>query len=172
MQFVHACDNLTHSIVAVFCYCDGMHRLVRHGADGAHALGSCGNALIVIWRAQPDGVTLRHVGGAAERLLDRFPRGIGVLGVSRQMPLSDADDRGRLAPLLQVVGDRMLGLASVLEGDGHTVSVMACINQVKRHPCPLKVFGTVDEGVAWLAPLLGRPPAIALRHAVAALRRD
>ena len=160
---------------------ESMSRLVRHGTDGGLALGSCANALIVIWRALPDRARLQCVRSAAEGLLEKFPCGIGVLGVSGELPLPDADDRQRLAPLLHEVGDRMLGLASVIEGDGHVASVMASINLVKRHPCPLRVFGTVDEGVAWLAPLLGkpvpvrhsdRPAAIALRHAVVGLRRQ
>jgi hypothetical protein len=149
-------------------------RMVR--VDAVHAMASCDNALIIHWRAAPEGHTVDGVRRAAEALLHEFPDGIGIVGVSGPMPLACADDRCRLAPLLESLGDRLLGLASVIEGGEILFRVINSVNLVVRHPCPLRVFSTVDDGVAWLAPRLDRGfpgrRAAALRHAVEGLRRE
>jgi len=144
-----------------------------HSVDEVLALGSRDNALIVIWRGAPNCRALDGVRRSAEALLEKFPGGIGILGVSGEMPLDCADDRQRLAPLLGDLGRRMLGMASVIEGSDRMRSVMSCINLVMRQHCPLRIFSTVDEGVGWLAPLLGKTVGPApLRHAVERLRRE
>jgi hypothetical protein len=143
--------------------------------DDVVALGSCGNALIVVWRDAPTPPALERIRLAVSRLLEEFPAGIGLLGVSGALPLSCADDRQRLSPLLNEVGARVLGLASVIEGSEPTRNLVASINMVVRHPCPLRVFSNIDEGAAWLAPLLGKAAgraASALRHAAEGLRRE
>src|SRR5438309_10250829 len=106
--------------------------------DEVHALASCDNALIVVWRGVPECRTVDGVGRAAERLLEQFPGGIGILGVSGELPLACADDRQRLAPLLERLGSRLLGLATVIEGSELMLRVMVTMNLVMRHLCPLK----------------------------------
>jgi hypothetical protein len=148
-------------------------RLVR--VDPLHALGTCSNALIVVWQAAPTREVLDGVRLVTDRLLRRYPAGIGVIGVSGELPLPHACDRQRLGALLQERGDRLLGLASIIEGSEPTRSLMASINLVVKNPCPLRIFSNVDEGVAWLAPLLRQgqpPPSVALRHAVERLKRE
>jgi hypothetical protein len=147
--------------------------------DDNLSVGSHENALVILWRDVPDARALDGVGRAAEALLRDFPGGIGILGVSGPLPLASADDRRRLAPLLGALGNRLLGMASIIEGSERVRDVMTSLNLVMRHPCPLKVFATVDEGVAWLAPLLRLrrtgfpgPRAAALRHTVEGLRRE
>jgi len=148
-------------------------RTVR--VDEIHAIGSCDNALVIVWRHLPDGDAIERVGRAAEALLREHPTGIGILGVSGSLPLACADDRRRLAPLFDALGRRLLGLASIIEGSERIREVMVSLNAVLRHPCPFQVFSAVDDGAAWLAPLLrqGFPGAssAALRHAVEELRR-
>jgi hypothetical protein len=148
-------------------------RTVR--VDEIHAIGSCDNALVIVWRDLPDAHAVERVGRAAEALLREHPAGIGILGVSGSLPLACADDRRRLGPLLEPLGRRLLGLASIIEGSERIREVMVSLNAVLRHPCPFEVFSAVDDGAVWLAPLLrqGFPGAraAALRHTVEALRR-
>jgi hypothetical protein len=124
------------------------------------------NALIVVWRESD---SLDAIAQKAEKLAANNPRGIGVLGISRgAVPLEGAAERQRLARKLDERGVRLLGLASVIEGDGIR-EVMHRINLVTENPCPLAVFGTVDEAVAWLALRLGNVSPGDLRKAVANL---
>jgi hypothetical protein len=147
--------------------------------DEAHAVGSSGNTLIVVWRDPPASRAIDGVSRAAKRLLGRFPGGIGCIEVALDAPLAGAAC-GPRSRLLCECGGRLVGLASVIEGNdfvaGTTRRVVSAIDQVAKHPCPLRVFGTVDEAVAWMAPLVGegrgaRPTSAVLRHAIEALRR-
>jgi hypothetical protein len=124
------------------------------------------NALIVLWR---EAYSLEAVAEIARRLVPIGPQGIGVLGVSLgDVPLEGVAERQRLAQRLADLGVRVVGMASVIEGDGIR-EVMHRINLVTQHPCPLGLFGTVDEAASWLAPRLGSVSSRDLRRAVAAL---
>jgi hypothetical protein len=154
-----------------------MERLAHHRLDATHAVGSWANALLIVWRHGPTEAALSGVRDSAEELLVRYPRGIGVLGLSGDVPLVSAAERQRLGRLLDDRGERLLGLASIIEGSHPTCSLLHTINQVSRQPCPMRAFATLDAGVSWLAPLLGpvdgaRPTIIGLRHAAEELRRS
>jgi hypothetical protein len=154
-----------------------MGQLARHHLGEGHAVGSWGNALMIVWRQGPAEPAVAGVRRAAEDLLARYPAGIGVLGLSGDVGLASAAERQQLGRVLADGGQRLLGLASVIEGSHPTCHLLHSINQVSRQPCPMRAFATVDEGVTWLAPLLGvvdgkRPSMLELRRAVEQLRRS
>jgi hypothetical protein len=156
-----------------------MRELAHHGLDQTHVVGSLWNLLIVVWEGAATDGAVESVDRAAQRLLDTFPSGIGILGVAEGLDLR-ANERHQCKPLVERHGARLIGQASVIEGNGFAAvtarSVLSTINLVLRHPCPRRIFSTVDEGVSWLWPMLGRfdgkPTMATVRHAVEGLRSE
>jgi hypothetical protein len=138
------------------------------------------NALVVVWRRAPSASSIDVAHHHARLLVEQCSGRVGVLCLTQaSIPLAGGAERERTCALMESLGDRLVGVATVVEGTGvlagTTRSVMAAINLVARQPCPLGVFSTVDEAVSWQAPLLnshgGEPVrAAAFRRVVELVR--
>jgi hypothetical protein len=152
-----------------------MGRLQLETENSIHSVGTLDNTLLVVWRDTPTLEAFKRVNAAAARLAERCPDGIGTFGVApANMPLLGSAERKEASALLERFGGQLRAVASVIEGTGFaasaTRSVMTAISVLARSPCPLKIFGSFDEGVDWYTARVDIPPP-ALRQAIERMRQ-
>ncbi len=94
-------------------------------------------------------------------LLDgEYPNGIATLTiVAENAPLPAQGVREALALAMRAAGKRIQRSAVYFEGDGFRAAVVRGVatglSRVATLPYPHKVFKTIEEAAAWLAPELG-----------------
>lgn len=147
-----------------------------HVLDGARCAGSWDQSVIVVWRAPPTMQAFSDLRAIVVEQLQEFPRGLGIFGIVEPgMPLLGAAERKVAAELLAQFGPRFRAIATVIQGQGFwagaTQSVMTAISLIARQPCPTRIFDSVDEALAWYAPLVSLDGA-ALRQAIDVVRMN
>jgi hypothetical protein len=150
-----------------------------HVLDGARCAGSCDQSVIIVWRTPPTVQALSDLRAIVIEQLQEYPRGIGILGIAEPgMPMLGAAERKVSGDLLALFGPRFRAIATVIEGHGFwagaTQSVMTAISLIARQPCPLRIFRSIGEALAWYTPLVsadgGPGSSEALRQAIEVIR--
>lgn len=128
--------------------------------DRDHAIGASEGLLLCVWRVRTTAEAISELAGIVSRLIARSRDRIVMLTVveaGADMP--DAPVRNALAELFHRVAPSVIASALVFEGTGFKAATVRALtttlNMVTRQPFPHKVFATVGEAAAWLAPQTG-----------------
>ena len=130
--------------------------------DAEHCAASWGNLYINIWTGRTTLSAAQQIGTTVAELLARHPEGVAIWGVSRPdaQTLPDPEVRELLARMLHEHGQKLLGVASSIEGSGFVAAAkrtaMASISLFARQPAPLKITANPGEAAQWLVPRLCR----------------
>lgn len=149
--------------------------------EGACSIATFRNALIVIWRASPTVEGIAAIEEEGERLLERYPAGVGGLSVApARLPPPGGAARQRAAVALPRLSGQAISIAVVIEGEGVWAGAARGIASgmvlMGRLRCPVRVASSVRAAAAWQAPLLAERlgeafPPDALCAAVEGARR-
>lgn len=125
--------------------------------DRDHAIGTSVGLLLCVWRLQTTAEAISELAGIVSRLIAKSPdRIIMITVVEAGADMPDSTVRNALAALFQRVAPSVIASALVFEGTGFKAATVRALtttlNMVTRQPFPHKVFATVSEASAWLAP--------------------
>ena len=148
--------------------------VIEHAMDREHATFSCGAVFFQVWA----GACTPHAAEGIDRtltaLLQRFPGGIALLGLSRPgvsvVPPSDV--RERLAEMFKRHASGVRCIATVIAGEGFIAAtkraVIATIAMVARQAIPLQIFEEPATSCRWvfekMAGLPGAPNSAGALH--------
>lgn len=144
--------------------------------DRDHAIGTSEGLLLCVWRFQTTAEAIAELTGIVSRLVARSPdRVIMLTVVEAEADMPDAPVRNALAAMFHRVASATIASALVFEGTGFKAATVRALtttlNMVTRQPFPHKVFATVGDAAAWLAPQTGgRISATAIANDLAATR--
>ncbi len=115
--------------------------------------------VIVAWRLGPNAAAVEAFGPRVEALVTATP-GMCLLGVARRLTgVPDDATRGLIATYIRRVFGRVRAGAFAIEGEGFraaaTRAVVTGLLALVRPDVPVRVFGSIEEAVSWLAPYLG-----------------
>ncbi|MFO0611616.1 MAG: hypothetical protein U0414_03440 [Polyangiaceae bacterium] len=125
--------------------------------DHDHAIGTSEGLLLCVWRMRTTAEAITELNRILTRLIARSPDRIVMLTVVESgADMPDAPVRNALAELFHRVAPSVIASALVFEGTGFKAATVRALtttlNMVTRQPFPHKVFATVAEASAWLAP--------------------
>jgi hypothetical protein len=123
-------------------------------------LATARNAVLAAWREPPNRERMARLREATDVLGRDHPEGVVIFNcvLATQLPKSRPDVR-EMASAITAKSAKVLGVAHVIVGEGlipATVrTVLSTLMMVLGPGTPTKVFSSVEEGAAWLAPLSG-----------------
>lgn len=141
------------------------------------SLATWQDAFILIWHHNTTVAGVMALERAVEEFAETRPNGIGLVTiVEESAPMPPGDAREALAKFLERASHCIKVSAVAFEGTGFRAaavrSVVAGLTMVARQSYPHKVFATVEEGMAWMAPQMPSPTsAQQLSEVIAELRR-
>lgn len=120
-----------------------------------------GNVLIGVYFDTPDAASLRELGAEHSRLVEKHPKGVGVLSFcASEVRLPDAEARAALVELARVNKAHTLATAVVLPGTGFWLSAArSMIDGATRAfgsaRSPQTTFDAIQPAATWLVQTMG-----------------
>jgi hypothetical protein len=138
--------------------------------DEALVAGSFGGVFFSIWWYLPTAPQIWAVHEMQKRFREDHPGDFALLSVMKMAKVGSltSDARQAAAETRKFLGP-CIAEANIVEAGGIGISIarmlFATINLINRPKYPIKLFTSLQEGVAWLAPFVGVQPK-ALLNAV------
>jgi len=134
---------------------------VTHSADGL-LMGMVGPICLALWQSKPTPERFAIQRAQLHSAIAREPGKVAFLCVvSAQTEPPDDTERKASADMITSQGDKLLGVACVVEGVGFraaiTRTVLAGMVLVIRSPVPIKLFESVLHAAPFLARCVNRP---------------
>jgi hypothetical protein len=132
-----------------------------------------GNVCATCWRERVTLADVEAIVTLSDRLLERYGEGIGTMNLIEGGTRADDDARTAGSKRIRILGPRLLCTTNIILGGGLWVAgaraLTATVNLLSGRPLNSRITSSIEDAVAWQAPLLGTPDG----HAVAAsdLRR-
>jgi hypothetical protein len=106
-----------------------------------------------------DVVDVRALFPDTERLLERYPGGIGTMNLIAENTNASQESREVGGKQIRDLGPRLLCTTNILLGGGFWVpaarAITSMINLIARRPLPTLTTGSIEDAARWQAPLLG-----------------
>ena len=127
--------------------------------DADHTLAAWRNVLMMHWHGPVTMDAVQATHPAHDAVYAEYPRGLGVFViVSDSTPIPPTEVRQVSALIIRATAGEVLCQCTIIEGGGFwgsaARSAAAAINILSRPPNPTRVFGEVEEAVAWQTPFL------------------
>ena len=123
------------------------------------AVASWRNLLISCWRESVDVADVRALFPETDRLLARYPGGVGTMNLIAENTTASQEAREVGGKQIRDLGPRLLCTTNILLGGGFWVpaarAITSMINLISRRPLPTLTTGSIEDGARWQAPLLG-----------------
>ncbi|HWB81369.1 MAG TPA: hypothetical protein VG755_40680 [Nannocystaceae bacterium] len=117
------------------------------------------NLLISCWRESVDVPDVRALFPETEKLLERYPGGVGTMNLIEENTNAPQESREIGGKQIRDLGPRLLCTTNVLLGGGFWVpaarAITSAINLIARRPYPTLITGSIADACQWQAPLLG-----------------
>lgn len=125
-----------------------------------HGLAAYGNLIVGVSAEPPDPRLMQSVEELARSLDPRYAAGLGVVVViDASCAPPDEDARRVVCDVYTVLRPMVRGVAYVVEGEGFAAaakrSVLSLITMTIKPGFPIRVSGTLEEGLPWLRKTLG-----------------
>ncbi len=123
-------------------------------ADEHHAMGTCENFVVFVWRGQTHAAGMRDGSNALAQLIPDHPDGVGVMHVVEPQAVPpDSAAREILFDMIRRSTPPLVGSSVVAEGAGFrgafVRSIVTGMTLLARFPSPLRVFAAIDEAIDW-----------------------
>jgi hypothetical protein len=127
-----------------------------------------GNVCATCWRERVTLTDVEAIVTLSDRLLERYGEGIGTMNLIEEGTRADEDARTAGSTRIRNLGPRLLCTTNIILGAGLWVAgaraITSTINLLSRRPLVSRITNSIEDAVAWQAPLLGTPDG----HAVTA----
>lgn len=126
------------------------------------SLASWGDTFILLFHLNTTVPGVMEIDRAITRFSESRPNGIGIITIVEEAaPMPPSDARDALVKVLEGISRCVKVSAVAFEGTGFRAaavrSVVAGLTMVARQSYPHKVFATVEEAMAWMAPQMPSP---------------
>lgn len=126
------------------------------------SVATWGDAFIIIFHGNTTVPGVRAIDEAVTAFTRARPNGIGIVTIVEETaPMPPSDAREALVSALEAISGTVKVSAVAFEGTGFRAaavrSVVAGLTMVARQAYPHKVFATVEEAMAWMAPQMPNP---------------
>ncbi len=120
-----------------------------------------GNVCASCWRERVTLADVESIVRFSDRLLERYPGGIGTMNLIEEGTRADDDARDAGSRRIRALGPRLLCTTNVILGGGLWVAgaraITSTINLLAGRPVSSRITNTIEDAVAWQAPRLGTP---------------
>lgn len=138
--------------------------------DGPFGLATVGNVLVIVFREPPTDARLERIVTGFSTLGAQFPTGIGFAWIidphANGLRPSDKVRDAMVAAMRRNENNVKAGFIAILREGLSGAAIRAVTNGIilaSRQTTPVKVVGTIEEGVPWLVTKLrdlGAPPPL------------
>jgi len=122
---------------------------------------SWGNVCVSCWRERVTLVDVEAIVAFSDRMLERYPSGIGTMNMIEQGTRADDDARAAGSTRIRTLGSRLLCTTNVFLGAGLWVAgaraITSTINLLSGRPVNSRITNSIEDAASWQAPLLCAP---------------
>jgi hypothetical protein len=131
--------------------------VITYEADGC-VIAMFHDISICIWATQATLKIAHEIEAVGNRIVASHPQSSTIQVVVNNPALPNAATRDKLNEIMRTFATRLVGVATVLTGNGFWVSAMRSFLTSLfwlsgRSPYKVKICATIPEAVQWLAPL-------------------
>ncbi len=117
----------------------------------AHAVGP---VVFVVWRGEVTLDAVEEVSVLLHETAHEY-REVAFITIAQfKAPIPSASVRGQIVQTYAELGEKLVGVAQVVEGEGFWASAALCfiagLGLLHRRGHAMKIFGRVPEGLAWI----------------------